>query len=411
MTIATHPVAPEEIMAWLDGELAVAEAESVAAHVATCAECAEIQQELTITSQMLSKWNVPEAPAAIEHSIHEKLSRREQGRTRKKPLKTTAISFSNWKLWAIGASGFVTALALLAVVAISVFNREDHSDIRYAQFMGYANPSTPAALNEQTAGSSGTGVAAKAERFRGGFESFQNGPLAPASPGPMIARTAALTILVKDFAAARGSLDSVIAKHGGYSANLTVDTPESGQRHFQASLRIPATELAPALNDLRTLGRTLNESQAGEEVTQQHADLVARLQNSRETEQRLRAILEQRTGKIDDVLHVEEEIARVRGEIESMEAEQKGLEHRVAFASVDLQLVEEYKERFNASPVSTSGRLHNAFVEGIRNASGTVLGLILFLEEFGPAILIWTVLLGVPAYFALRRYRKVQARF
>ena len=36
-------------------------------------------------------------------------------------------------------------------------------------------------------------------------------------------------------------------------------------------------------------------------------------------------------------------IARVRGEIESMEAEQKALEHRVDFASVEIQLSEEYK--------------------------------------------------------------------
>lgn len=68
------------------------------------------------------------------------------------------------------------------------------------------------------------------------------------------------------------------------------------------------------------------------------------------------------------------------------------LEHRVDFASVDLQLVEEYKEQYNSSPMSASARLRNAFVEGMRNASGTLLGLALFLEEFGPAILIWSAM-------------------
>src|SRR5208282_5513880 len=106
---------------------------------------------------------------------------------------------------------------------------------------------------------------------------------------------------------------------------------------------IPAQELAAALGELKSLGRVQNETQSGEEVTQQHTDLAARLKNSRETEERLRAILEQRTGKIEDVLQVEEEIARVRGEIESMEAQQKALEHRVDFVTVDLQLVQEYR--------------------------------------------------------------------
>jgi hypothetical protein len=40
---------------------------------------------------------------------------------------------------------------------------------------------------------------------------------------------------------------------------------------------------------------------------------------------------------------VEEEMARVRGDIERMEAEQKALEHRVDFATVELQLTAEYR--------------------------------------------------------------------
>jgi len=122
----------------------------------------------------------------------------------------------------------------------------------------------------------------------------------------MIARTVSLSIVVKDFATARVSLDSILARHRGYAAQLTAATAEHAPRSLQASLRIPAPELASVLAELKSLGRVGNESQSGEEVTQQHTDLVARLQNSRETEERLRAILQQRTGKIEDVLQVEE---------------------------------------------------------------------------------------------------------
>jgi hypothetical protein len=37
-----------------------------------------------------------------------------------------------------------------------------------------------------------------------------------------------------------------------------------------------------------------------------------------------------------------------------------------------------------------------------------VLGVILFFEEFGPAILIWLVLLGLPAFLLWRRYRRMR---
>jgi hypothetical protein len=228
---------------------------------------------------------------------------------------------------------------------------------------------------------------------------------------PMIARAVSLTIVVKDCAAARASLDSILLRHRGYAAQLTAATAENTPRSLQASLRIPAPELAAALAELKGLGRVQNESQSGEEVTQQHADLVARLQNSRETEERLRAILAQRTGKIEDVLQVEEEIARVRGEIEQMESEQQALEHRVEFASVELQLVEEYKAQLNPPSASVPNRIRNAFVAGLSSAAETILGIVLFLEEDGPVLLIWLAILGLPVFLLVRRYRRARAKF
>lgn len=58
------------------------------------------------------------------------------------------------------------------------------------------------------------------------------------------------------------------------------------------------------------------------------------LANGKHTEQRLTEILRTRTGKLQDVLKVELEIDRVRGEIEQMEAEKKELGKRVAFATL-----------------------------------------------------------------------------
>lgn len=60
-------------------------------------------------------------------------------------------------------------------------------------------------------------------------------------------------------------------------------------------------------------------------------------------------------------------------------------------------------------PASAMGRLRNGFVEGMRNASGTLLGLAVFTEEFGPAMLIWFTILGLPAYLVWRRYRRTRA--
>ncbi len=112
---------------------------------------------------------------------------------------------------------------------------------------------------------------------------------------PVRPRPPTLSIVAKDFDSSRASLDAILARHNGYAADLNAATPQGAARSLQASLRIPAPRVPVALAELKSLGRVELETQNGEEVTQQHADLVARLKDSRETEQRLQAVLTQRS--------------------------------------------------------------------------------------------------------------------
>ena len=102
-------------------------------------------------------------------------------------------------------------------------------------------------------------------------------------------------------------------------------------------------------------------------------------------------------------------MARVRGDIERMEAEQIALEHRVNFTAVELQLSEEYKAQLNPAAPSVAIRVHNSFVAGYHNASETVLGILLFFAEYGLTLLLWLVILVLPVIFVQRRYRKALA--
>ena len=230
-----------------------------------------------------------------------------------------------------------------------------------------------------------------------------------APDAPMIARSVDLQIITKDFSAVRGELDSTLARHEGYAANLSVSNTDNMARALNASLRIPAPQLTAALNELKSLGRVTGEGQSGEEVTSQHADLVARIKNSRETEIRLQDILRNRNGKVSDVLEVEQEIARVRGEIEQMESELKILNHRVDFAAINLTINEEYKAKVSSSAPAIGIRLHNATVAGFQSAASSALGMILWLIEIIPSLLLWMTILGFPAWWLWRRTQRAFA--
>jgi hypothetical protein len=399
MIAATHPVAPEEVMAYLDGELSQAKAQAVSTHLDQCSECGDLAAQFRATSQALSGWTVPPVPASLEESVMVQATNAAAGRKLAKPGRSSQITFWNMRLWAV--SGAVAALLLVAVVSNSF---RAHREVAFV---------APEAEMYKEARSAGKPIAQDKSIAAMNEPRVMNSLQAPTRSPQDAAKTEGLIATNADtraFSASAPLIDSILARHHGYAAQLTAATAENAPRSLQASLRIPAPELAAALADLKAIGRVENESQSGEEVTQQHADLVARLKNSRETEERLRAILEQRTGKIEDILQVEEEIARVRGEIEQMEAEQQALEHRVDFASVELELVEDYKAQLNPPAPSISNRIHNAFVSGVRNAAEMLLGFVLFVEEDGPILLIWLAILGLPVILLWRRYRRMKAR-
>jgi hypothetical protein len=106
---------------------------------------------------------------------------------------------------------------------------------------------------------------------------------------------------------------------------------------------------------------------------------------------------------------VEQEIARVRGEIEQMEAEQQGLEHRVSFATVELNLAEEYKAQISQTSPAISTRIHNAAIAGYRDAVENLVGIVLFFAEYGPLLLIWVVFLAPIAWLVRRRWMHATA--
>jgi hypothetical protein len=51
-------------------------------------------------------------------------------------------------------------------------------------------------------------------------------------------------------------------------------------------------------------------------------------------------------------------------------------------------------------------RLRNGFDGGVHGAVETVIGIVLFLAEYGPAPLIWGIILVLPAVVSWRRYRR-----
>ena len=73
-----HPVEPEELMAYLDGELPLDRAADTAAHLQECRECQILAAEMKSLSEGLAVWEVSAAEPAINDELSKALEERGQ---------------------------------------------------------------------------------------------------------------------------------------------------------------------------------------------------------------------------------------------------------------------------------------------------------------------------------------------
>jgi hypothetical protein len=161
---------------------------------------------------------------------------------------------------------------------------------------------------------------------------------------------------------------------GGYISGLDKRVDDLGRPSVNLTLRVPADKLDGALDTIRTLGRIIHEQVTTEDVTEEYVDLDARLRNLKKAEERLldhlgKAIL------IDSTLKVEQELTRVREQIERFEGRFRFLGHRVRYSTIQSVISQKPKAE-QMAPVATfsSGRV---FTQAVRS-----------LAEFGQAL--WT---------------------
>jgi Domain of unknown function (DUF4349)/Putative zinc-finger len=399
MNKSNHPIEQEELMAYLDGELSTDRAAAAVAHLEQCQECQRLAADLRAVSRKLMDWEVGSSRPRVTRVIAAALEGKgpQPGVA---PSVTTRARLGWLVPWLIGV---VAAVGLGVILVSSIGQRSNTVFSRVANSIDGGVP-----YDEYKGGSVGKLQAQQEASGVGGGANAN----APVPQGLMIVRSATIALTTRDFDKARIDLEEILKRHHGYIGDLKVTAPTGDGRTLSALLRVPSDELEATMAELRNLARVSSESQSGEEVTAQYVDLEARLSNARNTEQRLRDLLRQRTGKLADVLAVETEISRVRGEIERMEAERKNLANRVAFASLNATITEDYKAQLQVVPSSISSRFRNAAVEGYRTMVEGLVDVVVFLVSYGPTLLLWAGLLFFPVRGVWRKWRRspVQSR-
>jgi hypothetical protein len=407
---AQHAFDAEEVMAYLDGELEARRAAALAAHLVSCSECQEVAQGFRALSERMLSFEVENRSAGMSETM---LAALDSSKLAKEAPKSRAQERDTWywrhvfarpRSWAIAC---VLALVVILALAIPHARRDETLPVSGRNFTNFV--AVEPGLAKSQASDLEAHKVTPADDMRTALAPEPPAPgeelKAPENVGPMIVETAALTILATNYDEASAAIEKLAAAHGGYVEKLDAKAQTGNARELTASLRIPTKQLEGFLADVRKLGHVEEETRSNEEVSDQYVDLQARLKSARATEQRLIELLGTRTGKLQDVLEAERELARVRGEIESMQGQSALLVHRVNYATVGVNLNEEYRQVLGSGTISTGTKIRNAAVEGFTNLEDGAVALVVFLFAVGPSLLFWLAIMLVPGWFIWKRFR------
>ena len=133
--------------------------------------------------------------------------------------------------------------------------------------------------------------------------------------------TGHISLLVASVDDARETLFTRLEASGAYVAS---------QHNSHYEIRVPATQFASFLEEVKELGRVVDERVDVQDVTRQVYELDLRLSNARLARERLVTLMA-KAEQTKDLLEIERELRRLTEEIELMEGNMRSLRDRIAY--------------------------------------------------------------------------------
>ena len=237
-----------------------------------------------------------------------------------------------------------TMLALLQTVLLAACDGAPDADQSSPAGLDLTANRGEAAESKQTADAIAVGAVGERERPAG----------APTSPAEeqwhraartdaadrLILRTGQASIEVDSLEASMAQLRRVAQRVGGFVADAAVRSGRDQVRQATLELKVPSARFDELTEGLQPIGRLEYVNVSAEDVSEEYVDLAARAANGRRLEERLVELLRTRTGKLQDVLSVERELARVREEIERIEGRLRYLRTSAELSTLSVSLHE-----------------------------------------------------------------------
>ncbi len=153
----------------------------------------------------------------------------------------------------------------------------------------------------------------------------------------MIVRTGNLALVVNEVSDTIDRITVLTENYEGYV--VSSNSWREGERLVgNITVRVPAERFAGAMRAFRDLAvEVMSESTSSRDVTEEYVDLEAKLKNLEASEAQLLKLMD-KAEKVEDILDIQRELSRTRGEIEQTRGRMQYLERTSDTSLIELHL-------------------------------------------------------------------------
>ena len=154
-----------------------------------------------------------------------------------------------------------------------------------------------------------------------------------------IIKRANLTIESNNIDQIEDKIIELVKNNKGYISDSRNWLDQNKRKYYSFNLKIPAENFNQILEQLsdEEYGKIISRSISSQDVTEQYMDLDIRLDNLLAQEDRYKKLLNQ-TKKVKEILDIENELNRIRTEIERLQGRKKYLDNQINYSTINVKI-------------------------------------------------------------------------
>ena len=210
-----------------------------------------------------------------------------------------------------------------------------------------------------------------------------------------IIKNASIHLETLEFDEALVLIQQMVEKLGGYIESSDISGTslrypgDYNQRYANFIARIPADKLNQATSELGQHFNVLSQSESSYDITYDYYDTEGRLKSLRIKEERLLELLK-KAEKLEDLITLENALADVRYQIESLTSQMNRYDNQVTYCTLSIHLQEVVETTtIKPQPRTLSEKIADAFADSLEGIVEIAEFIILTVVTIGPVLLVY----------------------